>query len=470
MLKIVKKEYVAILEWAFKIVYLLLGLATFNAFLYSSPIQPVLVEAALILGILTLIGRALYFQDYVTTPYWIVLALFCGSFLVTILVNYSYGQSMADFKWLIWTGLIFFLLYVTDRTRKKESYQKEFSVLAHIMIVYGTVAAALGILLMFQLYQKAWYTANGEQMLAGFFWGRLWGVYTDPNYGGVFSVVVILLSVYFCMAAKSWRKLFYIVAVIANYVYVAYSNSRTAEVGLVVSVAFWILYTLAYRLGRGKGLLIGIILSALFAAVFLSSTSYLKSQSITPVQKGIETEKHEPQPPPNPDAPVPNGNTAVGREEDLKKDVSNGRISLWKSGIEIWKTKPILGTGYNSFLPYVKQTLPKTYAVHNPQGDYVSLHNAYLNVLVYQGLVGEAVLLTFLILVVRRWCLGLRTLSAGEQNYRAILTACVLVIGVSMIFLLEGVYTNSPGCFILWTFLGYMMHDITESQKVEKQA
>lgn len=30
----------------------------------------------------------------------------------------------------------------------------------------------------------------------------------------------------------------------------------------------------------------------------------------------------------------------TGREQDLQKDVSNGRIQLWKSGIEIWKTSP----------------------------------------------------------------------------------------------------------------------------------
>ena len=50
-MKIIKKEYVKYLEWAFKLAYLLLGIATFNSFLYDSPVQPILVKLCLILGI-----------------------------------------------------------------------------------------------------------------------------------------------------------------------------------------------------------------------------------------------------------------------------------------------------------------------------------------------------------------------------------------------------------------------------------
>lgn len=59
-MKIIKKEYVKYLEWAFKLSYLLLGIATFNSFLYDSPVQPMLVKLCLILGILALLGRVVY--------------------------------------------------------------------------------------------------------------------------------------------------------------------------------------------------------------------------------------------------------------------------------------------------------------------------------------------------------------------------------------------------------------------------
>ncbi len=86
-MKLIKKEYVKVLEWGFKIAYLLLGLATFNTFLYDSPVQPLLVKICLLLGVLTLVGRLVFFRDYWKTPYWCVLALFCLSFLLAMVSN-----------------------------------------------------------------------------------------------------------------------------------------------------------------------------------------------------------------------------------------------------------------------------------------------------------------------------------------------------------------------------------------------
>lgn len=462
MLKIVKKEYVTIVEWSFKIAYLLLGLATFNAFIYDSPIQPMLVKLCLILGAFTIIGRLLYFRDYIKTPYWIMLALFCVSFFVSIIANRSYGQAVADFKWLIWTGMLFFLLYVCDMTRRKESYKKEFVVLSHIMIIYAAVTAAAGICLMFQFYQKTWFTTSGEQMIAGFSWGRLWGVYTDPNYGAVFSVAAILLCVYFVVNAKSWRKSFYVLCAAVNYAYMAFSDSRTAEVCMVIAAAFWFLYACIYSFGKKRGLLAGIFLSLLFGTVFIGGTTYLQDQINVKVQKEI-LKRH----PPSTKTVTP-GTPEESRKKDIEKDVSSGRFALWQSGIEVWKTKPVFGTGYNSFIPYVKDKLPTTYAVNNSHGQYVSLHNTYLNVLVNQGVTGAVLLIIFAGLILRKWCQGLCINDEEDKHYVAVLTGCVLVVGVAMLFLLEGVYTISPGSFILWTFLGYLMHNLTARKDVEK--
>ena len=45
----------------------------------------------------------------------------------------------------------------------------------------------------------------------------------------------------------------------------------------------------------------------------------------------------------------------------------------------------------------------------------------------------------------------------SDRNYIGILSACILVVAVAMGFLMEGLYTNSPAAFVLWTFLGYLM-------------
>ena len=40
-------------------------------------------------------------------------------------------------------------------------------------------------------------SADGEFIICGFTWGRLWGNYTDPNYGAEFAVIVMILSLFF---------------------------------------------------------------------------------------------------------------------------------------------------------------------------------------------------------------------------------------------------------------------------------
>ena len=90
-MKLVKKEYVKILEICFKIAYLFLGLVTFNVFLYDSAVQPILVRICIVLGIATILGRLLFFKSYWKTPYWILLGIFCISFLISMLANIRYG-------------------------------------------------------------------------------------------------------------------------------------------------------------------------------------------------------------------------------------------------------------------------------------------------------------------------------------------------------------------------------------------
>lgn len=468
-MNLIKKEYVKILEWGFKLAYLFLGLATFNSFIYDSPIQPMLVKICLVLGVLSIIGRILFFRDYMKTPYWWLLALFCISFCITILVNRQYAAGITDIKWLLWTGFVFFIVYVCDGKREPAEYKKEFTVFSNIIIVVSVIFAVVSLYLMFHLYHRLWNTADGEVLIAGFQWGRLWGVYTDPNYGGVFSTVAILLSAYFIKSKKGFLKIWYIAAAVVDYFYIIFSDSRTAEVSMCVGAGILILFFTVSHKNNRKGILIGVLLAVVFAGAFPAVTSTVKSYYNARIEIEMKKAEHDVQnAKPN---TKPNTNTeteananqqkAVGRKQDIEADVSNGRFALWESGFEIWKTKPVFGTGYNSFLSYVKEKLPDTYVVNNNQGNYVSLHNGYINVLVYQGIAGAIVFLAFMVCTVRKWCAGLKSIKKDDMDYIAVLTACCAVIAVSMVFLLEGIYTNSPGVFILWSFLGYLMQYFT---------
>ena len=364
-MKLAKKEYVKILEACFKIAYLFLGLVTFNVFLYDSALQTILVRICIVLGVATILGRLLFFKSYWKTPYWIALGIFCISFLISMLANIRYGAFFSDFKWLIWMGFVFFILYICDTTRTSQEYKKEFQICAHIMIIYSAISAAASLYLMIQSYQAMWYTENGELLIAGFQWGRLWGVYTDPNYGGVFTTVSVLLCCYFVKCKKNYKKVPYLLFIVIDYLYIVFCDSRTAELAMVLAVSFWLIYTAIQKKGKKTILLRYMLIALVFTGLFIGGTSALKLQYNNQIQQKFQEEETEENL--NTDANIgdistedgstqdydaPLENQIVGREEDIEEDVSNGRLALWSSGIEVWKTKAILGTGYNSFLPY----------------------------------------------------------------------------------------------------------------------
>ena len=135
-----KQNYEEITELVFKVCYLFLTLATFITVIYASPVQPILVKVSLVLGMVLILIRAIKIRKYAKMPCVILMALFCLSFLFTAVMNRQYGIT-ENGKWVIWTGIQFFALYVCDVERDPAKYRREFRILSHIMIVCGSLAA-----------------------------------------------------------------------------------------------------------------------------------------------------------------------------------------------------------------------------------------------------------------------------------------------------------------------------------------
>ena len=174
-----KQNYEEITELVFKICYLLLTLATFITAIYASPLQSFFVKVSLVLGMVLILIRVIKIRKYAKMPCVILMALFCLSFLFTTVMNRQYGIT-ENGKWVIWTGIQFFALYVCDVECDPAKYRREFRILSHIMIVCGSLAAVASIVQLFQVYSQFITTADGEFIVTGYTWGRLWGVYTDP--------------------------------------------------------------------------------------------------------------------------------------------------------------------------------------------------------------------------------------------------------------------------------------------------
>lgn len=450
----VKQNYEEIIEVIFKVCYLLLTLATFITVIYASPVQPLLVKASLVLGMVLILIRVVKIRKYAKMPCVILMVLFCVSFLLTTVMNRQYGIT-ENGKWVIWTGIQFFALYVCDVERSEEKYRREFRILSHILIVCSSIAALASIVQLVQVYSQYITTADGEFIVTGYTWGRLWGVYTDPNYGAVISVISITLSLLFILQKKGLIRIAYIVSIILNFVYFVYSDSRTGEIAIVASVGLFLILWFSKKKASAKKIVrfgVPVILIVCIAAAGFGGMQVMKSQygkyyAAVSAERAKNRPKQE----------VKKDNSTAGRKQDIQQDVSNGRFALWQSAVEVWETSPVYGAGYSTFVPYAQEHTPDTYAVNNDQGNYTSMHNTFFNALAFQGTIG-AVLFVLIALRILTYVLipVLKDQSDGSAELAAML-ACTGAVVVSMMFLLEGIYTNSPGSFVLWTFTGYMV-------------
>ena len=450
----IKQNYEEIIEVIFKVCYLLLTLATFITVIYASPVQPLLVKASLVLGMVLILIRVVKIRKYAKMPCVILMVLFCVSFLLTTVMNRQYGIT-ENGKWVIWTGIQFFALYVCDVERSEEKYRREFRILSHILIVCSLIAALASIVQLVQVYSQYITTADGEFIVTGYTWGRLWGVYTDPNYGAVISVISITLSLLFILQKKGLIRIAYIVSIILNFVYFVYSDSRTGEIAIVVSVGLFLILWFSKKKASAKKIVrfgVPVILIVCIAAAGFGGMQVMKSQygkyyAAVSAERAKNRPKQE----------VKKDNSTAGRKQDIQQDVSNGRFALWQSAVEVWETSPVYGAGYSTFVPYAQEHTPDTYAVNNDQGNYTSMHNTFFNALAFQGTIG-AVLFVLIALRILTYVLipVLKDQSDGSAELAAML-ACTGAVVVSMMFLLEGIYTNSPGSFVLWTFTGYMV-------------
>lgn len=379
------------------------GFATFITYIYMSPLQPILVKVTLVLGVLTIFIRVIKWKKYRKIPCLILMALFCLSFLLSTVMNRQYGMT-DNLKWIIWTGIQFFGLYVCDPDRDEKKYKREFEIISHIFIIVTVIAAAAELnyackVLFSYLIYSGWRVYCNR-----FEWDRLWGVYTDPNYGAICSVIGIVLSLLYAIQKKGIRKCGYVIAIVLNYVYLVFSDSRTGEIALMVSVGIFLCFCRIKKFQNKKYLKSAFLVICVLLAAFIVGQE-MKTQNIIYQKKAAAIreinakkqvgtkENQKSQSTEQKNIQKNKKSQLTERQKNIQEDVSNGRLALWKSSIEIWMSSPVYGSGYSTLIQYAKEHVPDTYAVNNDVGEYTSMHNTFFCTLAFQGAIGAGLLI-----------------------------------------------------------------------------
>lgn len=453
------------IDLIYKVVFLIFGFFSFNSMIAGRGIMSIFVMLSTALAGVLLLYRLFNWRHFVhNVVLWILIA-FLISYGISMALNYQYGV-VNQLKLMVWMGMQFLLLFASDDRKRTADHKKVFHVMAITYLAYMFLACVISlIMLAFQYGEIAEIQteAGVSQMITGFVWGRLWGVFTDPNYAATTATVAVLLSLYFFSAFKNVVvRIFLTVNIIVQVLYISFSDSRTGLVAMFLGVG---VYFFCWLISNKEKIKIRsavlrsaacVLAAAVVAGSCLVVIDAVKVGYNTIIISQIVTEN-----PGNPgelEEETPPEKELVGREQDLENDFSNRRFDLWEASLEIIADRPVFGVSYLNLMQYTEDHFPENYLVNNDHGKFGNYHNMLFNIAAGQGLLGLA------IFIAAGAIAGIKSIKRVSKEidgpngmfYIAAFSVAITLLASSM-FVSELVYVNSANATIFWYLVGLLV-------------
>lgn len=399
---------------------------------------------------------------------WLILFLIV-MFLSSVL-NFKYG-ILGNIRNLVWTAISFFVLYPTDKNKNCEKVNKDLRLLSNTLIVVWLLAVSYSLYMFLMQIGYYVYIFPDAFSRQGFIENRLFGIFEDPNYAAMTSIIVIMFSIWnilkFCKNKKV-LKVFYIVNIVLQFLYIALSGSRTAHLvlcGGVFIFAFFYLRRKNFCLKFGEVLRHSVcfILSILIGAS-LFITIDLTTQGLAYAPLAFTSVSSQS----NNSSEIKKLKPIEMERGDLKDndDISSCRMKIWKSAFELFLSKPVFGTSPRNMRDYAKSEYPNNFI---GQRGY-AVHNIYIDVLTSTGILGALVLLVF---VIKYLIFVFRYLFEKVENKKHYFDVlfCVVIAGMiaaSALSLSEIFFVNTISVLFFWLLLGKSVYFIGKDEEATK--
>ncbi|WP_434309610.1 O-antigen ligase family protein [Hominifimenecus sp. rT4P-3] len=414
----------------FAIFYFLLTGFSFNSITAGQPFMRWMAFAVMSCGGVWLLWRVFHWREYKNMPLLWLWAAFLISYGISSLLTASYG-IVGNGKAMIWMALEFFLLFPMGKNRTAGEKLAAEKIFYGTVIFYTAVQALISLGMLAVGYQGV---SVERGMYLGVQLGRLWGSYSDPNYGAILSAASILCSLWMMKQVQRGRAI-WLFNLVLQYLYIAFSYSRSGQICLAAAGIFTYLAVWPNIGGaKWKKALLGLILLlVLLPGIYVVREGYNRTHLTV---YAAEEEK-----------------AALHREEELKEDFSNGRFAIWKDGWHVFQKNPIFGISYRNIAPYMEENFPDAYMV-TKENSLNTFHNMWVDVAVSQGAVGFLLLLGAVICLGKRCIAMLRDWRESEFFTRAFPYLMVGTIGIGALFVSDIFYVNTPTAVIFWFCLG----------------
>lgn len=415
---------------------------------YTSYLSPIV----LIWGMLLLIRNLFIEKAKVPKLLMYLIYAFLASYVITIIINANLNL-VGNSKTLIWSMLMTLVLFITEYSDDNAKVYRDINIISKIFVVILFVISFISIL-MFCLDISFWIPkAGGKLVPQGYYAARLWGIFVDPNQGCAIGTVALILSLILLIQRKTLNKIFLIISIFVQYIFIILTGSRGGEIALIfvlIGVGYLLFDCILRNSIRGNlirgciSVFIGIIIAVGIVSSFDETRKILsyipkatvKTQQYINTTTGIESGEH-------------NGNVTVVRP-DAK--TSNGRIRLWTDGFRLSKFAPIFGFG--------DRNIPIKAAELTPGSTLESqvVHNGFIHMLLSGGLVATIIMLIFIgIIAVKAIKIFFGTKNRNKEYYiYSLLCLIIVCLLITTVFLTELFYQNSFVATAFWIFIGHI--------------
>lgn len=461
----------------------------FQILFQISPVMTFMTKTPLysIQTYLGLLGAVLIVLDLFTAKrlwqgaYSVLLFGICAMAALSSVRMISYGLRENLFK-LCWAAIQFAIFYPCGYRMERERLKKNAKILYSVLLVIWVAACIVSL---WQYTHQIGYSyvvnplaKDSSVTRQGFVDNRLFGVFYTLNHAAITSVLFFVFGVMWLNKMKSvWGRLLLIGADAVLLCHIVLSGSRSAIVALTACV-FCIAYFMTSNRVKRKGwrkTILSVVVAICLAAFCFGGIKVVKVvlTQVPYLVEEIEKSTTQPTKGPVPIQPEVEFDSDLLERKNLEDDSSNGRFSIWKDYLLLYKAVGPIGMSPGNYMSHIYENYPELYIVDHIKQNYPDkyesgiifhVHNGYLMVYVSSGWIGTLLLLVFILLCVLRL---IRKIRASCSVPYIIICALLPVGAVSLSAVFdEGIFfQNNPQTSIFWLALGILMMECSCAEK-----
>lgn len=368
--------------------------------------------------------------------------------LLTSFINFSLNILMNLIS--VFNNFMYlFLFFGMRKNTSKDEIDKEINFVLKFIILFSLLISSIGIYMSFK-YKYIYFMGHN----IGIFENRFFGISTNPNQLGFLSVISIfacdLLNDKYMKNKFKFNSFLSIILILFNICVLFLTDSNASFVFVTIYLGIRIFYKNFSKYKKIKDIkfvkeLIYIIASM---AIIVSGSFLTRVSCQNFVNKLINSSKNDV----SENIEITEGESHFGRGGH---ELSSGRISLFRQGIQLAKIRPFLGLGRENLSYYgeiyIKGGLLFSYK-------HFDLHNLYLTLLVSYGIIGFSLFVCLMVLILcDLFYISFININNENGEFISKLFAIIISYFSYVNFEVGGMSGIAISDVLLWMFLGYFM-------------